>query len=68
MIPRRQSSHLQIDVERSEILSDFCDRCPIEKKDELESIELVRGKLAKNEPPLKSPDSIPMLIYKSSYL
>ena len=59
MIPRRQSSHLQIEVERSEILSAFCDKC--ENNEELESMEFVRGKLVKKEPPLNSPESIPRL-------
>ena len=61
VIPSRQSSHLQIDVDRSEILSDFWERWPMEKNEELESIELVRGKLARKEPPPMSPESKPMI-------
>ena len=34
----------------------------MEKNEELESVEFVRGKLVKNDPPLSSPESIPTLI------
>ena len=59
VIPRRQSSHLQIVVDKSEILSAFCER-PGEKSEQLESIEVVRCKLVKNDPIVASPESSPI--------
>ena len=58
VIPRRQSSHLQIVVDKSDILSAFWER-PSEKLEQLESIEFVRGKVLNNNfsPPGTSPVS-----------
>ena len=39
----------------------------MEKNEELESVEFVRGKLVKNDPPLSSPESIPRLINYIDY-
>ena len=56
MIPRRQSSHLQIDVDKSEMLSAFWES-PSENNELFESIEFVRGKPWKIDP---SPESSPV--------
>ena len=53
VIPRRQSSHLQIDVDKSEMLSAFWES-PSENNELFESIEFVRGKPWKIDPSTES--------------
>ena len=50
---------MQIVVDKSEILSAFCES-PREKSEQLESIEVVRCKLVKKDPIVASAESSPI--------